>query len=161
MSHAVEVKQFIEIVSYRTNFSDDTHIVSWGSFTIQLRYGKKCNLFSRSGKNICFFAHMWQPLTFWEVQCWRLKTWGESDVVKFAHNVNWISAHWLKSFKASPVEYDAAFLMVTFTLFICTLSEFFHILDQWKEMPLARVMKVYPTCMLFIPINGNEDGKSS
>ena len=27
-------------------------------------------------------------------------------------------------------------------------------------MPWTRVMKVYPICMLFIPINGNEDGKS-
>ena len=99
-------------------------------------------------------------LSLMEVQHWHHKTWDESDIIKFARNFNWVSAHWLNSFKASPEEYDAAFLMASFTFFICTLSEFFHILDQWKEMPLTRVMKIYPTCMLFIPINGNEDGKS-
>ena len=70
-------------------------------------------------------------LSLVEVQCWRHKTWDESDAIKFARNVNWISAHLLNSFKASPEEYDAAFLMVSFTFCICILSEFFHILDQW------------------------------
>ena len=88
-------------------------------------------------------------LSLVEVQRWRHSTWGESDVIKFARNVNWISAHWLNSFKVSPEEYAAASLMVSFTFFICALSECFHILDQWKEMPWTRVMKVYPTCMLF------------
>ena len=50
--------------------------------------------------------------------------------------------------------------MVSFIFFICTLSDFSHIFDQWKDMPWTRVMKVYPTGMLFIPINGIEDGKS-
>ena len=99
-------------------------------------------------------------LSLVEVQRWRHKSWDESDVIKFAHNVNWISAHWLNSFKASPEEYDAAFLKVSFTFCICIFSEYFHILDQWKEMSLTRVTKIYPTCMLFTPINVNEDGKS-
>ena len=99
-------------------------------------------------------------LSLVEVQCWRHKTWDGSDVIKFARNINWISTHWLNNFKESPEEHDAAFLMVSFIFFNCTLSEFFHILDQWKEMPWTRVMKVYPSYMLFIPINGNEDGKS-
>ena len=94
-----------------------------------------------------------------EIQLWRHKTWDESDVIKFARNVNWISAHWLN--KASPEEYEAAFLkIVSFTFCICILSDFFHILDQWKVVSLTRVIKVYPTYMLFTPINGKEDGKS-
>ena len=69
-------------------------------------------------------------LSLVEVQRWRHKTWDESDVIKFARNVNWISAHWLNSFKVSPEEYDAAFLMVSFTFCICILSDLFHILDR-------------------------------
>ena len=99
-------------------------------------------------------------LSLVEVQHWHHKWCDENDVIKFACNDNWNSAHWLSSFKASPDEYDAAFLMVSFTFFICILSEFFHILDQWKGMSLTRVIKVYPICMIYIPINGNEDRKS-
>ena len=69
-------------------------------------------------------------LSIVEVPRGRHKTRDESDVIKIARNVNWISAHTLNSFKASPEEYDAASLMVSFTVFICTLSDFFHILDQ-------------------------------
>ena len=104
------------------------------------------------------FSNMWQALTLWAL--WRHKTWDESDVIKSAHNVNWISAHWLNNFKLSPEEYDATFLMVSFTFCICILSEFVHILDQWEKMTLTRVITVYQTCTLFTPINGNEDEKS-
>ena len=96
-------------------------------------------------------------LSLVEVQRRCHKTWDKSDVIKFAGNVYWVSAHWLNSLKVSPEEYDAAFWKVSFTFCICILSDFFHILDQWKEMSL--VIKVYPTCMLFTPVNGNEDGK--
>ena len=98
-------------------------------------------------------------LSLVEVQRWRHKTWDESDVIKFARNVNWISAHWLNSCKASLEEHDAAFLIVSFTFCTCILSEFYHILDQWKEMSLTRVMEVYLACMLFTPIYGSEEGK--
>ena len=47
-------------------------------------------------------------LSLVEVQRWRHKTWDESDVIKFARNVNWISMHWLNSFKTSPEKYGAA-----------------------------------------------------
>ena len=58
-------------------------------------------------------------------------------------------------------EYDAAFLMVPFTFCICILSDFFHIVDQWQTRDVFNQSnKVYPTCMVFTSINGNEDGKS-
>ena len=43
--------------------------------------------------------------------------WDESDVKKFARNVNWISAQWLNRFKAPYEESEAAFLMASFTFF--------------------------------------------
>ena len=93
-------------------------------------------------------SNMWPALTFWALWRCNVDVTNESEVIKFARNVYWISAQWLNSFKASSEEYDAAFLMVSFFFFICTLSELFHILDQRKKMPLTRVMKV-PTCMLY------------
>ena len=48
-------------------------------------------------------------LSLVELQRWLHKTRGESDVTQFARNVNWISTHWLNSFKPPPEEYDAAF----------------------------------------------------
>ena len=95
-------------------------------------------------------------LSLVEVHCWRHKTCAESDVIKFARNVNWISAHWLKSFKASPQEYDAAFSMVTFTFFICTP----HVRSTKRDAMNQSNDSLSNLYMLFISINGNEDGKS-
>ena len=57
-----------------------------------------------------------------EVKRWRHKTWDESDVIKLARDVNWISAHWLNSFKASPEEFNGVFHFLHLHSF-----RFFHI----------------------------------
>ena len=54
--------------------------------------------------NIILYVTGSDILSLVKVQRWRLKTWDESDVITFACNVNWVSAHWLNSFKASPEE---------------------------------------------------------
>ena len=97
-------------------------------------------------------------MSFVEVQRWRHKMWDESDVIKFAHNVNWISTHWLNSFKASPEEYDAAFLIVSLTFFICTLSDFF---SHFRSMKRDAINQSNDCLSNLYTIYSNEDEKSS
>ena len=78
------------------------------------------------------------------------KTWGESDVMKIARNVNWISVHWLNSFNhhlKSMMQHFQWCLSFSSSALFQIFSHFWSM--KRDAMNQSNESFIYPVCYLF------------